>query len=201
MNDATFAKMTEAIHMLVFFAVLGLVLLGTLRGVVFGRRRRQPAPDDITDPRRQLEFVSKVQFTTQPLVNKSEYLVLLILEKAAREANAGFRVMAQTSLGEILTTRSSFWGGNAADLAYRSINSKRADFVIVDKRGIAVLAVEYQGSGHYQGTAHLRDAVKREAFRSAGVTFLEVPAGYRQEDLAREVSVVLLSHKRLSTVR
>ena len=32
-----------------------------------------------------------------------------------------------------------------ADLAYRSFNSKRSDFVIVDRFGIAVLAVEHQG--------------------------------------------------------
>jgi hypothetical protein len=55
-----------------------------------------------------------------------------------------------------------------ADLAFGSINSKRADVVIVDRQGFAILAVKYQGPGHYQGTARLRDAVKREAFRSAG---------------------------------
>ena len=40
------------------------------------------------------------------------------------------------------------------------------------------LAVEYQGHGHYQNRAFMRDAVKREAVRKAGVPFLEIPAEY-----------------------
>lgn len=104
--------------------------------------------------------------------------------------------MAQTSLGEILTTKASFWGQEAADLAYRSINSKRADFVVIDRFGIAALAVEYQGGGHYQGTALLRDAVKREAFRKAGVAFLEIPARYRKDDIAVQVRDILHRHRK-----
>lgn len=88
-----------------------------------------------------MAFVSRVRFETQPLLNKGEFKVLLILEEVARDLNAGFRVMAQTSLGEILRPKSSMWPGDD-DLAYRSINSKRADFVIVDRFGIAALVVE-----------------------------------------------------------
>lgn len=192
---------SDAVPWFVLLGVLALVFYGPLRRGV--RKARDPwpwpvprTPNDITDPRTQLEFVSRVEFQTQPLLNKSEYQVLLIVEKAAREADAGFRVMAQTSLGEILTTNASFWGQEAADLAYRSINSKRADFVVIDRFGIAALAVEYQGGGHYQGTALLRDAVKREAFRKAGVAFLEIPARYRKDDIAVQVRDILHRHRK-----
>ena len=37
-----------------------------------------------------------------------------------------------------------------------------------------VLAVEYQGGAHYQGTATIRDAVKKEALNKAGVGYVEV---------------------------
>lgn len=191
----------DAVPWLVLLGILALVFCGPLRRGV--RRARGPwpwpvprTPNDITDPRTQLDYVSRVDFQTQPLLNKSEYQVLLIIEKAAREADAGFRVMAQTSLGEILTTKASFWGRAAADLAYRSINSKRTDFVVIDRYGIAALAVEYQGGGHYQGTALLRDAVKREAFRKAGVAFLEIPARYRKDDVAVQVADLLLRHRK-----
>jgi hypothetical protein len=56
-----------------------------------------------------------------------------------------------------------------SDRAYRCINSKRADFVIIDAKGYAVVVVEYQGYGHYQGTAAQRDAVKREVWRSGAL--------------------------------
>jgi len=58
--------------------------------------------------------------------------------------------------------------------AFRSINSKRVDALVVDSGGRPVLAVEYQGTGHYQGTAPGRDAIKKEALRKAGVGYLEV---------------------------
>ena len=43
---------------------------------------------------------------------------------------------------------------------------------------MAILAVEYHGHGHFQGNATMRDAVKREAYRSASIALVEVPARY-----------------------
>jgi hypothetical protein len=184
---------------LVFLVVLAALLFGPLRKAVFRKRpwRRwpsSPATNDVADPRNQLAFVSRVRFETQPLLNKAEFQVLLILEKVVRDMNAGFRVMAQTSLGEILRPKPGAWKTGDDNLAYRSINSKRADFVIVDRYGIAALVVEYQGSGHYQGNAALRDVVKREALTNAGVALLEVPARYNRDGVAGEVRRTLLRH-------
>lgn len=78
----------------------------------------------------------------------------------------GYRVFAQSNLGEILASRD--------EQAFRSINSKRVDILIVDQGSWPVLAVEYQGGGHYQGTAAIRDAVKKEALNKAGVGYAEV---------------------------
>lgn len=55
------------------------------------------------------------------------------------------------------------------NLAFRSINSKRLDFLVIDRIGLPALAVEYQGHGHYQNGAFMRDAVKREAVRKANI--------------------------------
>ncbi|MGH6715444.1 MAG: DUF2726 domain-containing protein [Bradyrhizobium sp.] len=80
----------------------------------------------------------------------------------------GYRVFAQTCLGEILRSSN--------DDAFRSINSKRVDILVVDKGGWPFLAIEYQGHSHYQGTAAARDAIKKEALRKAGVRYLEFSA-------------------------
>ncbi len=187
-----------------FFAlgVVALVLAGVAMGhgsvprKPFKPRRAYPQPVqaagaiDIADPVRQIEYVARVDFEPQRLLNKSEYQVLVLLETVVRELNAGFRVMAQTSLGEILRPKQTRYRSDA-DLAYRAINSKRADFVVVDRYGFAVLAVEYQGHGHYREGTLLRDAVKREAFRKAGVAFLEVPAEYEKNPVKQAVRQVL----------
>lgn len=154
------------------------------------RRFPVPSPRDVSDVEEQLAFVSAVEFERQPLLNKGEYRVLLVLEGVVRDLRAGYRVMAQTNLGEVLRPRRSE-NAQKADLAFRSINSKRSDFIVVDRRGLAVLAVEYQGEGHYQGSAARRDEVKRAVFRSAGVALIEVPARFDEGKLGQAVRDVL----------
>lgn len=184
---------------LVALAVFVAVLFWSWRRLISGsaRREHQFPRDDyethISNPARQMDYVKAVDFEVQPLLNKSEFQVLLLLEAVVRDLNAGFRVMAQTSLGEVLRPKRTSRQSDA-DFAYRSINSKRADFVIVDRQGLAVVAVEYQGRGHYQGNAVLRDAVKREAFLKANVAFVEVAADFKKADVMRGVRSILERH-------
>ena len=125
-----------------------------------------------------MEFISRVEFKPRRLLNRPEYRILLILEKVTREMGGGYRVMAQTSLGEIIAPQAASGSEETRDLAFRSINSKRLDFLVIDRTGMPSLAVEYQGHGHYQNRAFMRDAVKREAVRKAKIRFLEIPAEY-----------------------
>lgn len=109
-------------------------------------------------------------FETQPLLNKSEARVFKELDRMVIGRNPGWQVMAQVSLGEVLRS--------ADTAAYRCINSKRVDLLLVDEDCEPRHAIEYQGGGHHQGTAAARDAVKREALRRAGVGYHEVVAGH-----------------------
>ena len=102
--------------------------------------------------------------------------------------------MAQTSLGEVLAPRPASGSQEARDLAFRSINSKRLDFLMIDAYGMPVLAVEYQGHGHFSDTTFMRDAVKREALRKAGIRLLEVPAEFDAADLERDIRKALPSN-------
>jgi hypothetical protein len=96
----------------------------------------------------------------------AEYRIFKLVEEGVAADRRGHRVFAQTSLGEILQSPSRS--------AFLSINGKRVDILVVDSGGWPVLAVEFQGEGHYQGDAAARDAVKREALRKAGVPYIEV---------------------------
>lgn len=148
------------------------------------------------DPKAQMEFIAKVGFEPRRLLNKSEYRVLRELEKIVRERKGGFRVMAQTSLGEVIRTSRGSASKNDLDLAFRSINSKRLDFLVIDRSGMPVIAVEYQGSGHYQNKSFMRDAVKREAVRRAGFEFIEVPEEFDPDIFKKQVLNVLKSTKK-----
>ena len=146
------------------------------------------------DPTAQMEFISKVDFKPRPLLNRSEYRILRILEEVSQDIPGGHRVMAQTSLGEVLAPQMASGSKAARDLAFRSINSKRLDFLVIDGYGMPVLAVEYQGHGHYNDRTFMHDAVKREAVRKAGIRFLEIPAEYDAKDLENEIRKALLSN-------
>ena len=163
----------------VLIVIVSIVLLiyfaATPAGRGFSRRPRrfrtayrfeQGTTPDLKDVGQQLYAVMGASFQKRQLLNRSEYRAFKVVEDEIMAARRGYRVFAQTSLGEILSSPS--------DDAFRSINSKRVDILIVDQGGWPVAAVEYQGSGHYQGTAAARDAVKKEALRKAGVRYVEV---------------------------
>ena len=155
----------------------------------------QPDPSDrLGEPTAQMEFISKVDFAARPLLNRPEYRILRILEEVSREIPGGLRVMAQTSLGEVLAPQPASASQEARDLASRSIHGKRLDFLVIDGYGMPVLAVEYQGHGHYSEKTFMRDAAKREALRKAGIRLMEIPAEFDAEDLERDIRKALLSN-------
>jgi hypothetical protein len=123
-----------------------------------------------SDAADQLRTVMEADFKARSLLNKSEARLFRELDRLVIGRNATWQVMAQVSVGE-------FVGSDDAE-AYGCINSKRVDLLIVDGDCQARHALEYQGTGHHQGTAAARDAVKKEALRKAGIGYHEVVAGH-----------------------
>jgi hypothetical protein len=126
-----------------------------------------PKQPDAAD---QLRIVMRASFTIQPLLNKSEARVFKELDRIVIGLNPTWQVMAQVSLGEILSSKD-------AD-AYSCVNSKRVDLLLMDEDCRPRHAIEYQGAGHHQSTAAARDAVKKEALRRAGIGYHEVVSGH-----------------------
>ena len=124
---------------------------------------------NVLDSADQLRLVMAADFTVQPLLNKSEVRLFRELDRLVLARHPGWQVMAQVSHGEIL---------RSSPAAYRCINSKRVDLLVVDAECNAVAAIEYQGGGHYLSDAAAREAVKKEALRKAGIGYHEVVAGH-----------------------
>ncbi|WP_232309449.1 DUF2726 domain-containing protein [Gluconobacter cerinus] len=60
--------------------------------------------------------------------------------------------------------------------AFSSYSGKRVDFLRIDRYGLPVLVIEYNGTGHdLSGDADDRMAVKRLALQKAGIPLLEIP--------------------------
>lgn len=198
-GDGIFGAQHDVVLALLLFTGLVYVLLKEVRRSRWSSRRRwfpkrrslrpipfQQAPD-VADPAQQMNLISRVDFETIPLLNREEYRVYSVLERTVGERRDGYRLMAQTSLGEIIRPKPVSGSRDDRDLAFRSINSKRLDFAIFDRSGRLAVAIEYQGSGHYHAKSFIRDAVKKEALRKAGVPLLEVPVRFHPEELADQV--------------
>ena len=122
------------------------------------------------DAAEQLRVVMQAEFKPRPLLNKGEARVFAELDKLVTVRNPGWQVMAQVSVGEFVMSPDAE--------AHACINSKRVDLLLVDADCRARHAIEYQGTGHHQGSAAARDAVKKEALRKAGIGYHEVVAGH-----------------------
>lgn len=144
--------------------------------VSIGGRAAQTAA---VDPADQLRTVMSASFEKRRLLSRSEAQFFYYAENAIAARNLKWRVMAQVSLGEVLSSPDPE--------AHRAINAKRVDMLIINSGGEPLAAIEYQGSGHYQGTAPARDAVKKEALRRAGVRYIEVTPEHGAADVAREI--------------
>lgn len=142
---------------------------------------------DLRDPAQQLHAIARVEFEPTPLLNRQEARLLPLLESITRDLRAGHRVMAQTSLGELIRPKPDSATEDDRSAAFASINSKRLDFAIIDRAGRLAVAVEYQGCGHHQGHAFMRDAVKREVLRRAGIPLIEVEPDFDAAHLRHRV--------------
>jgi hypothetical protein len=180
---------------------LALMLLGALILLTYllaryefgprGRERRRMSPPvalqnaDLTmefnlgDDGEHLRAVMSASFEKRRILKSGEYGKFRMLEKDLASLRPGFRVLAQTSLGAVLTSPDTY--------AFHAINTRRVDILILDESGFPLLAVEYLGERHFQGAATARDTIKKEALRKAGVRYLAIPAECSEAQIRQRV--------------
>jgi hypothetical protein len=157
-----------------------------------GRHLHRVVPNDLLSQADSLEFgdaasqlrhVMAASFHRKKVMSKAEYKVFRVVESEIQTLRNGCRVLSQTSLGEII--------GSDSEQAFRSINSKRVDVLIIGPWGDPIAAIEYQGKGHHQRDAAARDAIKREALRKAGIHFIEIDDSHSPDEIAQSVRRIL----------
>jgi hypothetical protein len=171
-------ELTTIVLVILVAIAIGALLIDAKRS-----KTKRKANAGIGDSANQLRLVTAAQFHKQAVLNREEYGVFRTIEAHLASAHRGYRVNAQMSLGEIISSPD--------EKAYRCINAKRADMVVFDRSGFAVAAVEYQGGLHHQGDAAVRDAVKKEALRRAGVEFVEFFQHNDDAEIRRQISAAI----------
>jgi hypothetical protein len=195
-------------------AIFAVVFAMLASGILSGARRRprprrwrwrderphgwtppggSPAPVSPTDPAEQLRAVMAGSFTAKRVLSATEAKVMRAAEAAIAEAGLSWRVLAQVALGEVLASPD--------EAAFRAINAKRVDLLIVSAVSAPIAAIEYQGEGHWQGSAPARDAVKKEALRKAGIAYLEITPAHGPADVRREIARLAMQMEGRGEVR
>lgn len=155
-------------------------LLAKLLGRGKGPARRADAAD-------QLRLVMAAPFQRTRLLSNAELKVFRLIEAHLPKCGPGLRLMAQPNLGEFVQSPDP--------MAYRAINARRVDMLVIDTFGMPVVAIEHQGSGHYQADAAARDAIKREVLRKSGIEYLEIFDHQSETDIRRLVSEAIVRNK------
>lgn len=209
LNDVPWRSLPDAVETWWWLlpAALAAAMLGRLasgrrsgatprpREVHLGEPRLGPAEGPRSDPSRtdgpdaQMELVSGVEFAPRRLLNGPEFGILRLLDKIVLETGAGHRAIGQASLGDVIAPKALYASEGARRRAFRSIDSKRLDFVIVDRHGMPVLAVDFQGRDRTEPL--MREDVKRKAVRKAGIGFLEIPADHDADVIGDRIRSML----------
>ncbi len=163
---------------LIIAVVLSVIAITTIVGILKlflkpNSNRAESTPNIKSGDKKyasQTNFEIQHQYFAKRILNKKEYECLRNLESSIKVCNRlnnneYYRLFVQVSLGEIL--------GADDDDSFALVNAKRSDFVVVNKSGYPVAAIEYQGRGHHQGNAAERDRIKKQAFASANIPLIE----------------------------
>lgn len=185
------------IFLAVIFGICGGLILEKLRSQIdeaeqrkvdmtvpllsFGSKKAPALPK--ADGVDKLRTVSDARFSPLKLMSDNEAIVLREIETIITEIGQPWRVLAQVRLSRIIAS-SSFD-------AVSAIDGQQVALLIVDIDRAPIAAVEYQPLGQVRNDDAVRDAVKREALRRAGIAYIEVRASDQPGDLRADITALV----------
>jgi hypothetical protein len=137
------------------------------------------AEPDLGDPNVQIGYVLQAQFRHRRLMNAPEFAVFTQTRELLSELGQRHHVFPQVPLAAFLHID--------GDYAFRAAGSKRLDLLVVDAGGRPAAAIEYHGSGHFQGDAMQRDRIKKVVLDRAGVPLIELYRDFDRAGLRQEI--------------
>lgn len=159
------------------------------------RRKLYFEENDVSDTENQIRFISQTELRAVRPVNKEAVRVLYVLDEWIVANRPDWRISFEISMGAFIKT-SYDPEDRIQKAAFSSYNSKRIDFLLIDRFGQPMLAVEYHGTGHdLSDDAPDRMEVKRLALQRAGIPLVEIHAKASKSDILRMVAEKLASER------
>lgn len=170
---------------LIIMAVVAFAIPVVLKALFYSRsrspRRRMAHIDweasEKTQENSRQKLILATEFKPVPLMNKKEYKLFSALTTllSTQHQGQGFRLFTQVGLGAFIQTKTPFaQASHNEKQAFWALNALRADFVIVDKQGYPVVAIEYHGKGHNTENPAYRDVRKQYAYQQIQLPLVTV---------------------------
>lgn len=160
-------------------------------------RRKWFASTNTKDPKNQLRFLENAPLRRSILMNREAYKRFQSIEEYLKRSDFRFyRVVPETCMSVFITLPRKAQIAHTRDQIESGFRCKRVDFLIINEKGLPVLAIEYHGSGHYQGDYEARDKVKEYTLNIAGIPLLVLDDTTTTEAIITRVNQELSKQRR-----
>ncbi|MDI2089959.1 DUF2726 domain-containing protein [Commensalibacter oyaizuii] len=154
---------------------------------------QQISEQNLSDYQNQMRILQNCALKVKKPINREAVQYFYYLNEWIKQYHPNWYVSFEVSMGAFITTQGSDNNDETArDLAFRSYNSKRVDFLLIDHRGFPRCAIEYNGSGHdLSGNADERMQVKILVFKKVGIPLIELSEGMEKKQVFMRLNKLL----------
>ncbi len=139
--------LTQSPHLVIFPSMMITSLIGALLIARLSRPAAvRPAFFNAVPQPSQVDYVSRVNFKTRPVMSRLDAQALDRLQRILADADGTFRAQANISLAEVLRPDPTSALRNDVAFAQRSLRGKRVDLAVFDAKHTLCLAILYQGA-------------------------------------------------------
>lgn len=198
--DILFGSWLPPLGVLVLLALLAFFLNPRKKSRSYRQRAEANFPpvqiqtdkDLLAQQNDKIKQLLNAEFKACSLMNKAEFKVFRKLETLLTEQHGHqhYRLFSEVGLGAFIQPQNRVKENQDA---FWLINHLRADFLIVDRFGLPVLVIEYQGSGHRINNSTDRDTRKRYACQKVGVELIEILEQFEPQ-YEQKISLLLNNH-------
>lgn len=150
--------------------------LGQEKHLESQKRKERYGVNDISNPDNQLKFIEGGNYYRQrPITEEAtDHVFTPLMHKIKERADGQYVLLAEVVLGAFIKTKSdTFESEWHSDKAFASYRAKRPDFLIIDNYGVAILAIEYDGTGHKNNEkAEKEREVKAQVLEQVGIPLI-----------------------------
>lgn len=168
--------MFEAIFILLVIAALGLWF--------FVRPKFETPKTLPSDQRTYKQFAA----ASSVFVNTSE---MAFFHALRRDLPENFHVLSKVRLEDIIGVKPSIKNPEARWKLRARVKSRHVDFLVIDKIGTPLVAIELDGSVHSSQEAFHADTLKNGLFSTVGIPLVRVQTGRDYSKKLREISQII----------